>query len=231
MLPGSVKVDYGDLAGVEAAVDDETAGVFVEPIQGEGGVNIPSVDFMRGLRALCDKRGLVLVCDEVWTGCGRTGRWFAYQHYDVQPDVVCIAKALGNGFPVAAVWARAEVAECLEAGDHGSTYGGNPLAMAAARKVLEILERDDMSAKAVVLGRTLADALSGMPRVTGVRGMGAMLAAELDGEISREVAARAADAGLLVNPITPTALRFTPPLTTSESEVDEAMKILSGAMQ
>ncbi len=155
---------------------------------------------------------------------------FATVHYGFQPDAVVVVKALGNGFPISAVWAKREVAACLQAGDHGSTYGGNPLGTAAARKVLEIMEREDLPTKAAALGDILQPALAALPRVVDVRGMGGMLAAELDGEISKDVATKASDAGLLVNPITPTALRLTPPLTTSADQVDEAMTILGKAL-
>jgi len=226
MPEGFRHVARDDVAALEAALDPSVAAIHLEPVQGEGGVWPNSQEFMDAARQLADERGLLLMLDEVQSGLCRTGRWFAIEHYGVQPDVVCMAKALGNGFPIAAVWARREVAACLEAGDHGSTYGGNPLGTAVARKVLEIMERDDLPAKAAALGETLIPALETLPRVTGVRGMGAMLAAELDGEISRDVAAAASDAGLLVNPITPTALRLTPPLTTANDEIDEAISLL-----
>ena len=131
MLPGNVKVDYGDLEAVRSVADDETAAIFVEPIQGEGGVNVPTVEFMQGLRALCDEKGLLLVCDEVWTAPARTGRWFGYQHFDIAPDVMTLAKALGGGVPVGACVAAPKYADVLGPGKHGCTMGGNPLCAAA----------------------------------------------------------------------------------------------------
>lgn len=226
MPEGFRHVARDDVDALEGAIDPSVAAIHLEPVQGEGGVWPNSPEFMDAARRLADERGLLLMLDEVQSGLCRTGKWFAVEHYGVRPDVVCMAKALGNGFPIAAVWARAEVASCLVAGDHGSTYGGNPLGTAVARTVLEIMERDDLAGAAASLGERLTTTLSAMPRVTGVRGMGAMLAAELDGEIAKDVAAAASAAGLLVNPITPTALRLTPPLTTGEAEVDEAMSIL-----
>ncbi|MFN3215618.1 MAG: aspartate aminotransferase family protein [Acidimicrobiales bacterium] len=226
MPEGFRHVARDDVDALEGAIDPSVAAIHLEPVQGEGGVWPNSPEFMDAARRLADERGLLLMLDEVQSGLCRTGKWFAVEHYGVRPDVVCMAKALGNGFPIAAVWARAEVASCLVAGDHGSTYGGNPLGTAVARTVLEIMERDDLAGAAASLGERLTATLSAMPRVTGVRGMGAMLAAELDGEIAKDVAAAASAAGLLVNPITPTALRLTPPLTTGEAEVDEAMSIL-----
>lgn len=230
MPEGFRHVARDDVDALQAAIDPTVAAIHLEPVQGEGGVWPSSQEFMDAARRLADERNLLLMLDEVQTGLCRTGRWFAAEHYGARPDVVCIAKALGNGFPVAAVWARREVASCLQAGDHGSTYGGNPLAMAAARAVLEVMEREDLPVKAEALGVSLRGALEQLPRVVGVRGMGGMLAAELDGEIAKDVAARAADAGLLVNPITPTALRLTPPLTTSASEVDEAVDLLGSVL-
>jgi acetylornithine/N-succinyldiaminopimelate aminotransferase len=230
MPEGFKHVARDDVAALENALDPSMAAIHLEPVQGEGGVWPNSQEFMDAARRLADERNLLFSLDEVQSGLCRTGRWFAIDHYGIEPDVVCMAKALGNGFPIAAVWAKTEVAACLQAGDHGSTYGGNPLATAAARKVLEIMERDDLPAKATALGEELTAGLSDLPRVVNVRGMGGMLAAELDGEISKDVATRASDAGLLVNPITPTALRFTPPLTTPSSAVDEALGILRAAL-
>ncbi len=215
---------------LEALVTSSTAAIHVEPIQGEGGVWPSNKPFMSRVQELSLDNNVLFMVDEVQSGLCRTGKWFAFQHFGVKPDVVCIAKALGNGFPIAAVWARAEVASAFQAGDHGSTYGGNPLGTAAARKVLEIMARDNYPQKASALGSVLSDALADLPRVVSVRGMGGMLAAELDGEISAKVALQATENGLLVNPITPTAIRLTPPLSTSLDHVDEAMSILKGVL-
>jgi predicted acetylornithine/succinylornithine family transaminase len=230
MPEGFSHVARDDVGALVGALTGSTAAIHLEPVQGEGGVWPNTPAFMTAARALADERDLLFMVDEVQTGLCRTGEWFAYQHYDVQPDVVCLAKALGNGFPIAAVWAKREVAACLEAGDHGSTFGGNPLATAAARKVLEIMERDDIVGRARLLGNQLGAALAQLPHAAGVRGMGGMLAVELDGVIAKQVAARAATRGLLVNPITPTALRLTPPLTTSTDEVEEAMALLGDVL-
>lgn len=215
---------------LEALMASSTAAIHVEPIQGEGGVWPSNKTFMSRIQELSSEHNVLFMVDEVQSGLCRTGKWFAFQHFGVKPDVVCIAKALGNGFPIAAVWARAEVASAFQAGDHGSTYGGNPLGTAAARKVLEIMERDNYPQKASTLGDVLSDALVDLPRVISVRGMGGMLAAELDGDISADIALQATQNGLLVNPITPTAIRFTPPLSTSLEHIDEAMSILKGVL-
>tara|TARA_Y100001970_G_scaffold45015_1_gene56422 strand:- start:1995 stop:3227 length:1233 start_codon:yes stop_codon:yes gene_type:complete len=215
---------------LEELLSSSTAAIHVEPVQGEGGVWPSNKAFMSRVQELSSENKVLFMVDEVQSGLCRTGKWFAFQHFGVEPDVVCIAKALGNGFPIAAVWARAEIASAFQAGDHGSTYGGNPLGTAAARKVLEIMERDNYPQKAATLGDVLSDALGNLPRVISVRGMGGMLAAELDGEISADIAAQATQNGLLVNPITPTAIRLTPPLSTSHDHVDEAISILKGVL-
>ena len=219
-----------ELDSLEELLSSSTAAIHLEPVQGEGGVWPSNKAFMSRVQELSSENKVLFMVDEVQSGLCRTGKWFAFQHFGVEPDVVCIAKALGNGFPIAAVWARAEVASAFQAGDHGSTYGGNPLGTAAARKVLEIMERDNYPQKAATLGDVLSDALGNLPRVISVRGMGGMLAAELDGEISADIAAQATQNGLLVNPITPTAIRLTPPLSTSHDHVDEAMSILKGVL-
>ena len=215
---------------LQSVITSETAAIHVEPVQGEGGVWPSTEKFMSLVQSIATKKELLFMVDEVQSGLCRTGKWFAFHHFGVEPDVVCIAKALGNGFPIAAVWAKAEVASVFQAGDHGSTYGGNPLGTAAARKVLEIMERDNYSQKAATLGDVISNALVDLPRVISVRGMGGMLAAELDGEISADIAVQATQNGLLVNPITPTAIRLTPPLSTSLDHVDEAMSILKGVL-
>jgi len=230
MPQGFKHFERDEAASLEALLSSKTAAIHIEPVQGEGGVWPSNEQFMSRIQELSSEKEILFMVDEVQSGLCRTGEWFAFQHFGVQPDVVCIAKALGNGFPIAAVWARADIAATFQAGDHGSTYGGNPLGTAAARKVLEIMERDNYTLKAKTLGENLSKALIDLPRVTSVRGMGGILAAELDGEISKTVAMEATDQGLLVNPITATAIRLTPPLSTSPGHVDEAMSILKGVL-
>ena len=230
MPQGFQHFERDEATSLESLITSKTAAIHVEPVQGEGGVWPSTEPFMSRIQELSSEKEILFMVDEVQSGLCRTGEWFAFQHFGVQPDVVCIAKALGNGFPIAAVWARADVASAFQAGDHGSTYGGNPLGTAAARKVLEIMERDNYPLKAKNLGDTLSGALMDLPRVTSVRGMGGILAAELDGEISKTVAMEATGKGVLVNPITPTAIRLTPPLSTSLEHVDEAMSILKGVL-
>ncbi len=227
MPEGFRHVLWDDLGALESALDPSVAAILLEPVQGEGGVNPASAAYFQGVRRLCDERGILLMVDEIQTGLGRTGRWFGHQHFGIEPDVVTFAKALGNGVPIGACWAKAEVAEVFVPGDHGSTYGGQPFATAAARAVLAELEAIDAPRLAAEKGARLADALADLPGVDSVRGMGLLLAAELaSGIASKDVAAAALDAGLIVNPVTPTALRLAPPLTVSDEEIDQAVAIL-----
>jgi acetylornithine/succinyldiaminopimelate/putrescine aminotransferase len=169
--------------------------------------------------------------DEVQAGLGRTGEWFGFQHYGVQPDVVTLAKALGNGMPIGACWARAEVADAFRPGDHGSTYGGQPLAASAARAVLAVMEAEDVPARARRAGARLTAALDALPQVAAVRGTGLLVAAELaPGIDARAVAAEALRRGLVLNGVTPTALRFAPSLLVSDAEIDEAVATLAGVL-
>jgi acetylornithine/N-succinyldiaminopimelate aminotransferase len=221
-------VPWMDLDALEGALDPTVAAVLLEPVQGEGGVNAASAAYFQGVRALCDERDVLFVVDEVQTGLGRTGSWFAHQRLGVRPDVVTMAKALGNGVPIGACWADRGVAAAFEPGDHATTYGGQPLAAAAARAVLEVMEREDVPARALRAGERLTLGLEALRSVRQVRGAGLLLAAELDDGIdARRIAADALDAGLVVNAVTPTALRLAPSLLVSDDEIDEALAILA----
>jgi predicted acetylornithine/succinylornithine family transaminase len=221
-------VAWDDLDALERAVDGEVvAGVLLEPIQGEGGVNEPSPGFLAAVRRLCDERGALLMLDEIQTGLGRTGRWFGFQHEGVTPDVITVAKALGNGMPIGACWARADVAAAFRPGDHGSTFGGQPLAAAAARATLAVMEESDVPALAAAAGAQLRAGLSALPGVGAVRGQGLLLAAALERPVAKEVTARALDAGLIVNAVTESAVRLAPPLLVSTAEIEEALAILA----
>jgi predicted acetylornithine/succinylornithine family transaminase len=221
-------VAWDDLDALASAIDPSVAAVLLEPVQGEGGVNPATTEYFRGVRELCDERGVLFMVDEVQTGLARTGAWFAHQHFGVVPDVVTMAKALGNGMPIGACWARRDVAAAFEPGDHATTFGGQPLAASAARAVLAVMERDDAPAMARRQGRRLTDELLAVDGVVDVRGMGLLIAAELAPELdARRVAAAALDAGLVVNGVTPSALRLAPPLTISDSEIDEGVALLA----
>lgn len=227
-------VAWGDADEVVAALDDTVAAVLLEPVQGEGGVHPATVEYFTAVRRACDERGVLFMVDEVQTGLGRTGRWFGFEHFGIRPDVVTIAKALGNGMPIGACWARREVAGVFEPGDHGSTFGGQPLAAATARQVLEIMERDRLPERAATLGAMLSEQMARLPHVVGVRGFGLLLGVELDiealGRDARAVAAELTASGLLVNPVTPTALRLAPPLTIGDDHISEALEHLEGAL-
>lgn len=224
-------VPLNDLKALEDAITDEVAALLLEPIQGEGGIWPADPDYLRGAESLCREAGILLMLDEVQTGLGRTGRWFAHQRHGISPDVVIIAKALGNGMPIGATWAREEVAAAFVPGDHGSTFGGQPLAAAAAMRVVELLIEMDAPAAAERAGKRLRDGLVGLPGVTEVRGCGLMLAAELSGVEAKEVARAALEGGLVVNAVTPTSIRVLPPLNVSDEEIDEALEILRKVLQ
>jgi predicted acetylornithine/succinylornithine family transaminase len=227
MPDGFRHVAWNDLAAVEAAIDPTVGAVLVEPVQGEGGVNPADVEFFTGLRQLCDERGMLMIVDEVQTGFGRTGRWFGFEHYAVRPDVVTMAKAMGNGVPVGACWARREVAAAFEPGDHGSTYSGTAIATAAVLAVIQEMRRIDAPRLAEERGARLRSALAELPGVTSVRGYGLLLAAELEpGRDAKALCAAALAQGLVTNAVTPTALRLAPPLTVTDDELDEAVAIL-----
>jgi predicted acetylornithine/succinylornithine family transaminase len=219
-------VAWDDLDALEASIDPSVTGVLLEPVQGEGGVNPATPEYFQGVRRLCDERGLVLIVDEVQTGLGRTGEWFGFQHLGVQPDIVTMAKALGNGVPIGACWARDDVASAFVPGDHATTFGGQPLATAAARAVLRTMEAEDVPTRARVAGRRLTDALVALNGVRGVRGLGLLLAAELREPIAKDVAARCLESGLVLNAVTDDALRMAPSLLVTEDEIDEAVAIL-----
>ncbi len=232
MPEGFRHVALGDIEALEAAIDPTVAAILLEPIQGEGGVFPASTEYLRAARRLCDERGLLLMMDEVQTGFARTGRWFGFQHHGIEPDVVCLAKAMGNGMPIGAIWARADVAASFQPGDHGSTYSGQPMATSAVRKVLEIMERDDLPSRAREKGAYLTAKLEQIPQVASVRGSGLILAAELaPGLDAKAVYAACLEAGLVVNAITASALRLTPPLNISEADMDAAVDILGRVLQ
>ena len=219
-------VAWNDLDALEAAMDPSVAAVLLEPVQGEGGVNPASAEYFRGVRRLCDERQVLFAVDEVQTGLGRTGRWFGFQHFDVLPDVVTMAKALGNGVPIGACWARAEVADAFRPGDHATTFGGQPLATAAAAAVLATMEAERLPERAAAAGERLSKALEALPEVAGVRGLGLLLAACLTEPVAKDVAAGCLQAGLVLNAVTDDALRLAPPLTVSDAEIDEAVGVL-----
>ena len=227
---GFGQIPYGDVAALEAAaaeLDGKLAAVLLEVVQGEGGVWPAPPGYLEAARALCDRTGALLILDEVQTGLGRTGKWFAFEHSGIRPDVVTMAKALGNGVPIGACWATSEAAAAFEPGDHATTYGGQPLAARAALATVRIMQRENVPARATRAGARLSDALTAPAGVSSVRGLGLLLAAELDpGLDSKAVATACLEQGLVVNTVTPTALRFEPSLLVTDEEIDEAVTIL-----
>lgn len=249
LLEGFQHLPFGDLAAVEAAVGPSTVAILIEPVQGEGGIHIARQAFLTGLRELCDKRDLLLLFDEVQCGLGRTGEWCGWRSLApaVQPDGVSWAKGIANGFPLGAFWVgngvrddRGPLCDLLGPGSHGTTYGGNPVACAAGSKVLEIIERDNLRAAAIRLGKHLVDALlaARIPHVSEVRSIGLMAGVQFDKQgfpkgtrpPALEAVVRSMGHGLLVIPAGETVVRFLPPLNVTETEIDEAVKKFAAAI-
>ena len=231
MPEGFRHVAWGEIDALRAAVDGSVAAVLIEPIQGEGGVNPATDEYLRAVREICDEVGALMIVDEIQTGFARTGRWFGFEHAAVAPDVVTMAKAMGNGMPVGACWAATEVAAAFEPGDHGSTYSGTAIACAAVNAVIDEMQRLDAPQLAERAGARLSNALARLNGVAGVRGRGLMLGAELtEGLDARRAYSDLLDAGLVVNAVNPTTLRFLPPLTVTDDEIDEAVAMVDDAL-
>ena len=228
-LPAGVSfVPYGDVPALEKAVDDSTAAVVLEPVQGEAGVVVPAPGYLRAARDVTARAGALLVVDEVQTGIGRTGRWFAAQHEDVAADVVTLAKGLGGGLPIGACLAFGEAAALLTPGQHGSTFGGNPVSAAAALAVLDTIERDGLLERAASVGARIRSGVEdlGHPLVAGTRGLGLLLAIALTAPVSGLVESAARDAGFLVNAVEPSAVRLVPPLVVTDAQIDAFLDAL-----
>jgi acetylornithine/succinyldiaminopimelate/putrescine aminotransferase len=231
MPEGFRHVVFNDIEALESSLDDSVAAVLLEPVQGEGGVIPASVEYLQAARKLCTERGILLMIDEVQTGFARTGKWFGFEHAQIKPDVVMLAKAMGNGMPIGALWATKEVAGVFKPGDHGSTYSGTALATAAARATMQLMI--DMDAPAVVQqkGQELSAKLRTIKGVVDVRGRGLLLAAELSSELdAKKVASELLAKGLVVNGVTSHALRLAPPFTVSSAEIDEAVEIMKAVL-
>jgi acetylornithine/N-succinyldiaminopimelate aminotransferase len=231
-VPGFAKATYNDLASVEALIGPATVGIMLEPVQGEAGVIPATPEFLRGLRALCDRHRLLLIFDEVQTGCGRTGELFAYQGNGVEPDIMTLGKGLGGGVPLSALLAR-EAVSCFEPGDQGGTYCGNPLVCAAGLAVIDTLTADGFLAATRERGRELADGLRRLSAELGlgeVRGSGLLLALELGADLGPAVVEAARDAGLLLNSPRPHCLRLMPALNTAAEEIGIGLSLLRSAI-
>jgi len=233
LLGGFRHVPFNDLDAMDKAVGERTCAVLLEPIQGEGGINVATEEYLRGVRRLCDERGALLILDEVQTGMGRTGRLFAHEHYGIVPDIMALAKALGGGFPIGAVLAREPVASAFTPGDHASTFGGNPLACAAGIATLKLLLGEDYIGHTRRVGQyfynRLADLIGRYPFIRDVRGRGLMLGMELTVP-GDPIVDRCREDGLLINCIGGKVLRFVPPLIVTLEDIDEALIILTRAL-
>ena len=221
LLKGITHVPYGDLSAMSRAVTKKTAMVIVEPIMGEAGVITPEDGYLIGLREICDQVGALLVFDCVQTGIGRTGQWFGFEHEKVKPDVVTLAKGLGGGLPLGATIAYGKAAQLLQPGDHGTTFGGNPIACAAANAVLDVIESKKLMQSAKVFERKIKKSLSSTPGVSEVRGRGLLLGIELDRPISKKIATAMLEAGVVVNAANDQTLRIAPPLIVTMPQIEK----------
>src|SRR4051794_10946049 len=229
LLPGFKYAPFGDLAAAAAQIDDTTCAILVEPIQGEGGVNLPPAGYLEGLRDLCDKHKLLLIFDEVQTGMGRTGRWYTYQHWGVTPDILTLAKALAGGVAMGGLIAKPEVAAKLKPGTHAATFGGNPLACRAALAAIEMIEAENLLERAEHIGRRFGERLEALkercPVVQEVRVKGAMIGVQLTVEGTPYVQ-KCLERRLLINCTHGTVIRLLPALTLSDEQLDEGCEIL-----
>ena len=234
LTPGFVHVDFNDFEALVEATNDRTAAVFLEPVQGEGGVNIPDDDYLPRVREWCDSQGLLLVFDEIQTGLGRLGTLFGYESFGIEPDVMTLAKGLGGGVPIGAFMSKDQCMS-LEPGDHGSTFGGNALTTAAAHASTKFIIDNDIPANAVAMGERLMGGLNQLrgefSSISDVRGKGLLVALEFDDNISGRVVAQCNEEGLLLNPVKPNAIRFMPPLNITPAEVDQGVERLESALR
>jgi len=230
---GFINVEYDNVAAVKRATSEKTCAVILEPIQGEGGVNVPSDDYLKKVQGWCRGKGILFILDEVQTGVGRTGTLFAYEQYRVEPDIMTLAKGLGSGVPIGAFLAKENVS-VFSPGEHGSTFGGNPLVCAAAHATLKYIIDHNIPTKVKRVGNYLMTRLESLKQqfdfITEVRGRGLLIALEFDREIAERLVLACIDRGLLVNKVKPNALRFMPPLIITEKQVDKAIGILKDAL-
>jgi len=230
---GFVNVEYNNIEAIKAATSGKVCAVMLEPVQGEGGVNLPDDDYLAAVRAWCDQTGILLILDEIQTGVARTGTLFAYQQYGIEPDIMTLAKGLASGIPIGAILAK-DRASVFTVGEHGSTFGGNPLACSAGYATLKFIIDHDIAGNVKRMGQYLAAGLESLKQkfqfITDVRGMGLLQAMEFSHDIARSVMMACLDGGLLVNKLKDNALRFMPPLNIGNKEIDEALDILKKAL-
>jgi acetylornithine aminotransferase len=234
LLEGFTHVPYGDIPAIEAKASDRTVAIMLEPIQGEAGIVIPPAEYLDQLRSICDAKGWLLVFDEIQTGNGRTGSYFAFQQTRAKPDILTTAKGLGNGLPIGVCLASKEIADLMVAGSHGTTFGGNPLVSRAACAVIDTIQSEKLADRAKEMGNWLLEQLENqlgdLPQVVDIRGAGLMLAIELSGPCSELVAA-AADAGLIINVTGGNRIRLLPPLNISDKDAQQLLDILCPLIQ
>ena len=233
LLPGFVYVPFNDIGALESAFSDEVAAVMVEPIQGEGGINLATQEYLQRIRQLCDEKGALLIFDEVTTGIGRTGKWFAYQHFDVEPDVLTMAKALGGGVAIGAMMAKAQIADSLVPGKHATTFGGNALVCAAAVAVIEAIEEQNLMENAIQLGQYTKGKLEQLKQkhfiIDSVRGVGLMIGVQLTSSGS-DIVDKCLDRGLRINCTQGTVIRFMVPMIATREQVDKAIEIFDSVL-
>ena len=231
---GFTHVPFNDLDAIKSATNENTVAVMLEPVQGEGGVNIPDAEYLPGVRTWCDQNNILLIFDEVQTGLGRLGTLFGYQNFEVEPDIITLAKGLGGGVPIGAFMAK-DSACAFDPGDHGSTFGGNPLTCAAAHASTKYLIDNNVSENAAKMGEYLGEGLRKIQAnhefITDVRGMGLLWAVEFDSDITPEVIAACNESGLLMNPMRPNTIRLMPVLTITTAEIDEALDRLEEGLK
>lgn len=234
MPPGFIVVPFDDIDALRAAITDQTCAIMLEPIQGEGGVNLPGDGYLQAVRRLCDENNILLLLDEIQTGVGRTGSLWAYEQYGITPDIMTLAKGLAGGVPIGALLATEAVAACFVPGDHGSTFGGNPLATAAGYSVLKFIIDNDLPAQVQQKGERLLQRLHGLEdrhhEIAEVRGKGLLCAVQFTGDSADAVTHGCLERGLLVNKLRANTVRFSPPLNVTEAEIDEALDIFESVL-
>jgi acetylornithine/N-succinyldiaminopimelate aminotransferase len=234
VVPGFVYVPFNDIDALKKAFDDETAAVMIEPIQGEGGVNVATAEYMRTIRQLCDQTGARMILDEVQTGMGRTGKWFGYQHFDIVPDIITLSKTLGGGVAIGAMMAKPDITASLVPGTHASTFGGNCIACAAAIATIEAIDEEAMIENSQKMGQHAADKLNQLKTkysvIDHIRGKGLMIGIQLKSP-GAEIVSKCLEKGLRINCTQDTVLRFMPAMNVTAKQIDEAVDILDNVLE
>ncbi|MDQ2085410.1 aspartate aminotransferase family protein [Herbivorax sp. ANBcel31] len=234
LTPSFLSVPINNLDALKKAINDSTCAVMIEPIQGESGVNLATSEYLKGVRKLCDEKGIMLIFDEVQSGLGRTGKLFSYQHFDVEPDIFTLAKALGGGFPIGALCAKEHVADAFEPGDHGSTFGGNPLACSTALASMEIIMEEKLVENSEKMGTYFIEKLSELSKkynfIEDIRGKGLMIAIQFSKEIAVEIKNKCFDKGYLIGNVGNNIIRILPPLIISKEDIDKMTDMLDNIL-